>query len=234
MNQVAKYLDVTLVTNARSPDCVMSQIAVGDGKILGQRYTDHELANKSYSLTLHPQLMRTLLSENPKVVICEGFLRWSLYALILKLLKPKTKLVMLYERTDHTERNAQVVRTIYRKFFLRHCDLVICAGRACKRYIQRLDSRVETTVGHMCADNERFRSRPRKTGIVKKIIYLGRLESRKGILTFLEAFVEVQPKHLTLEIFGEGDLRSSLEQLAVGRKNVKVRSYVANEALPDV
>ena len=232
LNEVAKHMDVTLVTNVGQPDCVMKQIVVGNGTVLGQRYTDHEFANKSFAITLHRRLLRLMLSMKPELVICEGFFRWSLYALLLKIVRPRTKLVMLYERTDHTERNAQPIRTAYRKFFLRRCDLVICSGRASQKYVQRLNRRVATNVGHMCADSERFQCNPRETGLIKRLVYVGRLEERKGILQFLEAFVSVRPKHLTLDIVGEGRLKPELEALASDMSNVSFRSYISNESLP--
>ena len=232
LNEISNHIDVTLVTNKVQQSCVMTQVPVGDGKVFGQRFTDHELANKSYSVTYHGRLLRTLFALAPDTLICEGFFRWSLYALFFKLVRPKTKLVMLYERTDYTERSAQLVRTIYRKFFLRYCDLVVCSGQACRNYVKRLDRRVSITVGHMCADTKRFSSLPRKTGEIIKLVYVGRLEDRKGVLPFLQAFVSTQPKNLSLDIIGEGVLRPKLEALAAGTLNVKLHPQVSNEVLP--
>ena len=72
---------------------------------------------------------------------------------------------------------------------------------------------------------------PRQVAKVPTILYIGRLEKRKGIRYLLKAFgllQQVQPTS-QLIIAGDGDLRSSLEQYVVnnGIRNVVFKGFVS-------
>jgi phosphatidyl-myo-inositol alpha-mannosyltransferase len=70
------------------------------------------------------------------------------------------------------------------------------------------------------------------------ILYLGRLEQRKGVRTLLRAVARLQdqPPGVRLCIGGDGPERAALEQLAaeLGLRNVCFIGYVPDDQLPDL
>lgn len=236
LNYLLGKVNFTLITNRLYKRFLGDQAAVGDGFVAGQRFTDHELANKSYSFTFHFGLFFKLFLERPEVIVCEGFFRWSFYALVYRIFFRKSKLIMLYERTHRTERSAQIIRTLYRKFFLKICDLIVCSGRASKKYVRSLDQKITIEEGHMCANTQHFNlnfATPIESNQIR-CIFVGRLEERKGILNLLESFLEINPDNLILDIIGSGSQKHIVEKLCQKSKNLDFLGSVDNERLPEI
>ena len=64
---------------------------------------------------------------------------------------------MCYERTHHTERNAQWFRIAYRKFVLRWIDAICCTGILCSNYVKSLGFKEDKIAfGHMVGDIDTF------------------------------------------------------------------------------
>lgn len=67
----------------------------------------------------------------------------------------------------------------------------------------------------------------------KKILYVGRLESRKGAKYLIQAFAKLQVDHpdIQLDIIGRGPKRAMLEGMAkdLGAKNVNFLGFVEND-----
>ena len=71
------------------------------------------LFNKYFEIKYMPGLYSKIKELKPDVLIGEGFFRWGLTNLVYRLLN-KTKYLMLYERTSHTERNLKKIIKILR------------------------------------------------------------------------------------------------------------------------
>ncbi len=111
-------------------------------------------ANTSVCLPWQPGLMKAIATTKPDVLVGDGFLKWTGAALLYRV-RHGTPLVVLYERTAHTERNAQWYRLSYRKFALNFTDAMSCNGRLCMEYTVSLGfPRERITLGHMAADTE--------------------------------------------------------------------------------
>ncbi len=208
-------------------------------------------ANKGIRIPYQHGLVGAALDEHPDVLISDGFFQWTYAALWLRASRGIPH-VMCYEKTLHTERNAQWYRTAYRRLSMRWIDAMCCNGRLCAEYVQRLGfpaSRI--TYGHMVADLEGMHkgagdvtdqgiadvaSRHRLEGAV--FIYVGRLIPLKGLRQLLDAWRQFvggpAPCDVTLLIVGDGPEKESLRKYCVerGLDSVRFLGEVDYDALP--
>lgn len=186
----------------------------------------HHMANRNVSFRWQPGLMKHIRALDPDVLVCDGFFKWTLPALLHRV-RHRTPLVIAYERTRHTERNAQGLRTLYRKGVVRMTDAMDCSGQLCKDYtVEDLGmDPARITMGHMSADTEglqaavdaisaeqitALRDRYGLRGTV--FLYVGRLDDRKGVRELLAAWrsAGLGPDQASLLLVGDGPLREDL------------------------
>jgi len=207
-------------------------LEIGNGKI--------SFADKGYRFCYQPGLLRTALSIPADVVIADGFFQWTPVAVVKKLVQ-RTPFVMCYERTAHTERNAQWYRTAYRKFVMRWIDAMCCNGRLCGEYVRSLGYPANRiTYGHMVADvgglqqSVSSASEAEISAVVTRhglkgvvFLYVGRLIPLKGIKELLRAWKVFasgpSQDEATLFLVGDGPQRSELEEYCEqnGLRNVR-------------
>lgn len=186
----------------------------------------HHMANRNVSFRWQPGLMKHIRALDPDVLVCDGFFKWTLPALLHRV-RHGTPLVIAYERTRHTERNAQGMRTLYRKGVVRMTDAMDCSGQLCKDYtVEDLGmDPARITMGHMSADTEglqaavdaisaeqitALRDRYGLRGTV--FLYVGRMDDRKGVRELLAAWrsAGLGPDQASLLLVGDGPLREDL------------------------
>lgn len=160
-------------------------------------------ANKGFRIPYQPGLIRQITKLKPDVIISDGFYQWTYASLFIRATKGIPH-VMCYERTSHTERNAQNIRLLYRKFVLKWIDVVCCSGKLCGEYIVGLGyNKSKITFGHMVADvdylkNYSIRKAHNSYKISNKIVkvnrkiylYVGQMIERKGVMNMLSAWSE--------------------------------------------
>ncbi len=208
----------------------------------------HHLANRNLSIRWQPGLVKHISSLKPDVIVADGFFKWTLPALIHRV-RFGTPLVIAYERTRHTERNAQGLRTMYRRQVVKRADAMDCSGRLCKEYtVEDLGMDPERiTLGHMSADTEgleaavdaipedereSLRAKLGMTGVT--FLYVGRLDARKGIHEMLDGWQAAgfAPDEATLLLVGDGPQREELEARAAKMHGVVVAGRVPYDELP--
>lgn len=184
-------------------------------------------ANKGLRIPYQPGLVSAILREKPDVLITDGFFQWTYAALWLRATR-RIPHVMCYEKTAHTERNAQWFRRAYRRRAMRWIDAICCNGSLCGQYVRSLGFRPDRIAyGHMAADVEglqrnlltvtdeqvsRLATRLGLQGVV--FLFVGRLIPLKGLLELLDAWRQFnasrQGTPSTLLFVGDGPLRDEL------------------------
>ncbi|MGB1035137.1 MAG: glycosyltransferase family 4 protein [Primorskyibacter sp.] len=202
---------------------------------LGSEDRQH-MANKNFSFRWQPGLVKHIRSLNPDVLVCDGFFKWTLPAVLYRM-RYGTPLVIAYERTRHTERKAQAVRRIYRKGVVRVTDAMVCSGQLCLDYSVAdlgMDA-ARVTTGHMTADTDglrmaaaavsdadraALRDRLGLRGVV--FLYVGRLLELKGMREMIAAWRQAgfAPDEASLLIVGDGPLRDDLRASTQDMPNV--------------
>ncbi len=190
------------------------------------------MANRNLSFRFQPGLLKAIRKIQPKVMVCDGFFKWTFPALIYRIFTG-TPLVILYERTFHTERSAQWFRTFYRGLVLRFTDAMSCNGMLCRNYSEWLgmpSSRI--TIGHMAADTEAMASKAKNVSPIQIqrlrteltagpetliLLYVGRLIRSKGLKELIEGWAslyrsDIRTQQTTLVLVGEGPEETNLRQ----------------------
>lgn len=189
-------------------------------------------ANQGFRIPYQPGLIKTIKSLRPDVLISDGFFQWSYSTLFLRATKSIPH-VMCYERTMHTERNAQKIRTLYRRLALRWIDVVCCSGSLCQDYVRSLGFKKPLTSGFMVADTESFKKRynllKKKENENPQINYLfvGQLIERKGIIQLIEVWKEFTKMNtgVKLTVIGKGELEAYIKEEIV-KHNIKSINFL--------
>jgi len=209
----------------------------------------HGMANSRFSFRFHPGLFHTIRKSKPDVLIADGFFKWTTVSILYKLIY-HVPLIICYERTFHTERNAQWYRTFYRRVITRLTDAMCCSGQLCGEYTQWIDMNPERiTYGHMVADTKELLHKVsilsssdiedlKKKWDIKGtlILYVGRLIDLKGVRQLLEAWTEFEQTHInkaTLMLVGDGDLSDELKTMC-RQRNLKGVRFVGSVDYDDI
>lgn len=205
-------------------------------------------ANKSLKLHYQPKLLKTVLNQKVDVIIVEGFFQWSPVGYLKKLFQ-QVPVVLSYERTFHTERNAPKWRELYRKIVIKlFIDAAVVNGKLSKEYTSYLGlSNEKITTGGMAADSVFFKE---ESALLDKeicrrqwefendtlvFLYVGRLIELKGIMNLLKSWKDFT-KDVLLVCAGDGDqieeINSYIEIHNI--HNVRLLGAVEYEKLPSL
>ena len=163
-----------------------------------------------------------LLRFKPDAIISVELGARSVQAVLFKLLFPRTRLLIWCKLSEHTERNWGSMRTLVRRFILRHADAVLVNGESGARYIARFG--VRDGVIHRVnqpIDVARFASAPRtrEIGLASRVLCAGTLTARKGVIPFAEALIawarSHPARHIEIWWLGDGELAGDLSRLTL-------------------
>lgn len=175
------------------------------------------------------KLLRKIRKLRPDIIISEGFFQWTPWIILYKILF-KCKLFIGYERTCHTERNANWLQIWDRKISNWFIDGYLVNGKETIKYLASLNiSPKKIHIGGMCADSEGLRSningfpqeerftfhqRFKRNGDGLIFLFTGMMIKRKGVDHLLMAWKEHIKKHPndSLVLVGKGDLLDPLKK----------------------
>jgi glycosyltransferase involved in cell wall biosynthesis len=142
----------------------------------------------------------------------------TLQAVLFKMFRPQTRLIIWCKLSEHTERRWGFVRLTLRRFLLAKADAVLVNGESGATYITRLGisgSRVFRV--NQPVDISLFAAvkRERPATARTRLLCCGALIARKGVLSFLRHIDQWLRHHPDKEIelwwLGSGPLRDELE-----------------------
>jgi len=216
----------------------------GEWRLFGKKRMGGGFANTGLRIPYQPGLIRAARRCEPEVVVSDGFFQWTYAALWLRAARGIPH-VMCYERTAHTERNAQWYRVAYRKKVMRWIDAMCCSGRLCGEYAQSLGFPAERmTYGQKQAadgiSTDQIAALKKDftlEGVV--FLYVGRFTDRKGIDKLLPAWkvfserFQSDSDQVTLLLVGDGAQRDELEKYCQDHTlfNVRFAGAVDYDAL---
>lgn len=202
---------------------LMGERRIGPDSIQG-------FANRTFRFVYQPGIIRSINETKPDVLIGDGFYQWTSFALAYRL-RYKTPLVVCYERTFHTERHVQKIRTLYRQGVSRFIDAMAVNGKLSLEYTKYLgmpEDRI--TTGQMVADVEDLKAKAfaqtqeEKDALRKKwgnedimFIIASQLIERKGLRELLQAWrllEKTTPGSYRLVLVGGGSLEGDLQSTA--------------------
>ena len=183
-------------------------------------------ANRSLRLVYQPGVLKAIKTTKPDVLVGDGFYQWTSFALAYRMLHG-TPLAVTYERTFHTERHAQWIRTTYRRLAMRFIDAMAVNGSLSKDYTEWLGMpRDRITTGQMAADTSGLAKymetvlSSEKAILTEKwgnpdltFLVVGRLIELKGLRELLRSWAEFErevPGNWRLVLIGCGPLEDEL------------------------
>ena len=184
-----------------------------------------------YNLCLSKSaLILKLLLEDWDVLIT-GFPSWnSLFEFIVAKLRKK-QLVFWIEEWHQPQTLVRMMLTPILKFIARSCDAIVACGSAAKAHMMDYGVASEKI---FTAPNASWVEAPLESELKPRtsashnkfiILYLGRLVRCKGVDYLIKAFSKMENERddIKLVIAGDGDFRSSLQQLSkeLGIKNIE-------------
>lgn len=125
-----------------------------------------------------------------------------------------------------TAKTVSTVVTPYTKPMLKHFDAFTAVSEASIDYFRTLSHKPVTIVSNGI-DIAKYKTKPAmaiRNSKVKTILYIGRLEHRKGVKYLLKAFAELAGKHKDVQLLVAGS----------GPDNDKMRDFVADNKIPRV
>ena len=163
-------------------------------------------------------LLRELCLKRFDYVILEGT-SGSLFlaALICKL--KKSKVIVSYERTLHTERSSKNLKRMFHRFYFNYvADGVLSNGRKTNEYLKSVGRAYVIYSRNVFPD--KFSDTQNSRHGPYKFLFVGQLIERKGV-KYLRDFINFVRKtdaHLT--IVGDGPLKDDIQNELLGVSNV--------------
>ena len=153
-----------------------------------------------------------------------------------------TRLVLRAALSEHTERGRGLLRRLLRHWLIRRADAFAVNGTSAARYLQTMGCAPRRTfhVPYVAIETSLYHGPPTRSGAAAhRLIYVGQLVERKGILPFTERLVRWAAGHADRQvefvIVGSGPLQPALAALPLPA-NLSLRMLGERSAaeMPDV
>jgi len=179
-----------------------------------QGFSDSIYIQVPYDTIVH------LLREKPEVVISTEMGVRSLIAFVYRLINRSSRIIFWLPLSEHTEQGRGWIRVLIRRFLIRKGDAIFTNGESGARYIRKFGVSEEKIFRvPYPTDEEKFflTEVGRSEKAAHRLLYIGQLTERKGILQFLEVLVQWASDHpktaIEILIVGEGELGSKIRQV---------------------
>lgn len=166
----------------------------------------------------------------------------TLMSLAYRKLNPKSKLIIWAEIAESTESGRGKLRGALRRFLARHADAFIVFGNSGARYLRTLnvaDSEIfivpyATNVSHFGRNSLRRAGQQQR-----RLLYVGQLIERKGLLPFLQVLTRWASDHpdrpVELTLAGEGPLHRKLREISTpANLKLELLGNIGYEDLPRI
>ncbi len=163
-------------------------------------------------------IITQLWRYRPDVVITGEFGVRTLWAIVYKILRPKTKLVLWATLSQRTETSRGSVRQRLRRFILKRVDAALVNATDGSEYLRQLGFAGSSFQIPYVVDPGEFegQSIASQDGVLR-LLYAGQLVERKGIYPFCVALYRSCKQHpdrkVSLRIAGAGPERERIESL---------------------
>lgn len=151
----------------------------------------------------------------------------SLSSALYRRLNPRTRLAYCVCVSEHTEQGRGGARWLLRRTLIRQADAITYNGPSCRRYLQQLGVPDNKLFPFPYAADDRTEPpmRPRDAEPNRRLLVLGQLNQRKGVLQALETVTDYARQHpeqqWDVTFIGSGPLKDALASHAVPA-NLKV------------
>lgn len=161
-----------------------------------------------------------LIRLRPSVIVSAQLGFRTIQAILYRTVFKQSKLVIWVDASEHTERRLSACHNMVRRALLRHADAVLAVGKSGKRYVESLGVCPDCLIDvPYVTDPQLFRTCDlhRAPDAAHRLIYVGQLIDRKGLLPFLHELVHWSQRNPARNsewwLVGDGPLRTSLQRV---------------------
>jgi len=161
-----------------------------------------------------------LLRARPEVVITGELGARTVFALLYRKLRPKSRLIVWATVSEASEEGRGKLRQFIRSGILSHVDAVLVNGASGAKYVERFGvPKRKIFIAPYTSDIRPFGAIPSQRGCVesRRLLYVGQLIERKGLIPFLSVLSSWAKAHSTAEvefwIVGDGPARTALQEV---------------------
>ncbi len=189
------------------------------------------ILNRDWAIHWNLRLWQTLNEFGPEAIIVGGYNSPSLLIAMLYSKLKKIPLIMWWGSHSLSSRTKSGPIALFRKCIVKLCDSYVTYGSMASQYLTSFGvSEERICTGINCVDVKKIEQLT--TGYKKdadskrsgraKLLYVGQLLERKGIMNLLRAFEGIPEEEAELTIVGYGPLEKSIKNYiaASGLKNV--------------
>jgi glycosyltransferase involved in cell wall biosynthesis len=170
--------------------------------------------------SVSPSVVEDLWRFHPQVIFTSAFSIWTILALLLKGLGRWRVVLMWDGSSPNVDFRDAKLRLLLRRAIARFTDAFITNSYGGKDYLVNvlgIDSERVFVEPYMVPDTQALSKNQGSLATTDRLtfLYVGRIESRKGLHLLLESCAILQQRGCTdykLQIIGTGDQRQSLEQ----------------------
>jgi glycosyltransferase involved in cell wall biosynthesis len=163
-----------------------------------------------------------LAKFRPDVVISGEMGARTIQAVLYRIAVSSTRLIIHADLSEHTELGRGGWRVVLRKWMVKHADAILVNGNSGARYIESLGVpdvkifRVPYATDTSIYTAEKRNQKPTE---ITRLLHVGQLIERKGILPFLLKLAAWASEHLErkleLMLIGNGPLRAQIEAVKI-------------------
>jgi glycosyltransferase involved in cell wall biosynthesis len=177
----------------------------------------------------------------PSVVISLEMGPRTIQAAIYRLIRPDSRLIIHGGYSEHTEKGRSLAPEWLRRWLLRRADAVLVRGESGCQYIRRLGASDDKVFMYHLATDWPFLnavSDIEDSKEIRRLLHVGQLIERKGLLPFLNILSRWANDHPAREIemwfAGDGPLRPALESMGTASLSLRFLGHVSYEQLPEI
>lgn len=180
--------------------------------------------------------------RRPDVVLSLELGMRSLAAAVHRQLHRSSRLVICGYMSEYTEKGRGAMRLLLRHFLLRQADAITYNGPSCRSYLKKFDVPDEKLFHLPYAADDRNvlqNSIERSSENERKLICVGQLSERKGVLPFIQQLA-THCRHRTnrkieLTLVGTGPLATTIESTKLPTNlTLKLTGNIPAHELPEV
>jgi hypothetical protein len=179
-------------------------------------------------------VLQVLSRFRPDVIISGEMGLRTLQAAAYRRMHAECRLAVWARLSEHSEAGRGTRRKIIRKGLVRNADAIVTNGSSGRRYLTGLGadpSRVHVIHQASALD---IQPRSRRPGTPRRLLYVGRLVTSKGLHLLLAALARHRVTGWTLTVVGDGPERETLSAFAARQHlPVQFRGFVPRAGLPE-
>jgi len=203
-----------------SPECEGLNVVIQKNVSFTQRQRHPNGFRDDLNVHIPYDTLWRLLRARPDVVITGELGVRTVFALLYRMLQPKSRLIVWATVSEASEEGRGKLRQFIRSGILSHVDAVLVNGASGARYVARFGvPKHKIFIAPYTSDIRPLAAIPLQRGCVesRRLLYVGQLIERKGLIPFLSILSSWAKAHSTAEvefwIVGDGAARTALQEI---------------------